>query len=300
MVAKYVTVGLGALGLSAALYLALSWPETHTAEQLDALRSDVQNGETVFLAAGCGSCHSDPKADPTDRLVLSGGRSFETPFGKFYAPNISTSVDHGIGGWSLTDFERALRQGVSPDGAHYFPVFPYTAYQRMTDQDVVDLWAYWQSLEAAHTENQTHDLPFLFGFRQNVGLWKRIFMTRDWAISTELIPEAQRGRYLVEALGHCGECHTPRNAFGGLKPAQWLAGAKNPTGKGKIPNITPASLDWSTAEISEYLSSGFTPDFDVVGGHMALVVENLAQLDQKDRDAIAQYLKAIPAVERPQ
>ena len=300
MVAKYVIVGLGALGLSAALYLALSSPSTHTSKQLDALLSDSQNGKTVFLAAGCGSCHSNLKAEPSERLVLSGGQSFETPFGKFYAPNISTSVDYGIGDWSLTDFERAVRQGVSPDGRHYFPVFPYTAYQRMTDQDIVDLWAYWQGLPAAQSENQTHDLPLLLGVRQNIGLWKRMFMARDWSTSTEVNPEAQRGRYLVEALGHCGECHTPRNGFGGLKRAQWLAGAKNPTGKGKIPNITPASLDWSTAEISEYLSSGFTPEFDMVGGHMALVVENLAQLDQKDRDAIAQYLKAIPAVERPQ
>ena len=300
MVSKYLIFGLGVLPFSAALYLALSWPKTHPAEQLGALRSDVKNGEKVFLAAGCGSCHSNPEADSAERLVLSGGKSFETPFGIFYAPNISTSVDFGLGSWSLIDFERAVRQGVSPDGAHYFPVFPYTAYQHMTDQDIVDLWAYWQSFEAAHAENQAHDLPLLFGFRRNVGLWKRIFMTPDWAISSELLPEEQRGRYLVEALGHCGECHTPRNLFGGLKRAQWLAGATNPTGKGRIPNITPASLDWSMAEISEYFSSGFTPDFDVVGGHMALVVENLAQLDKTDRDAIAHYLKTIPAVQRPQ
>ena len=124
-------------------------------------------------------------------------------------------------------------------------------------------------------------------------------MARNWAIMGDLNPIEQKGRYLVEALGHCGECHTPRNALGGLKHAKWLAGAKNPAGTGRIPNITPASLDWSTEEISEYLLSGFTPEFDMVGGHMALVVENLAQLTPEDRNAIAQYLKIVQAVKVP-
>ena len=209
------------------------------------------------------------------------------------------SVNYGIGGWSLTDFERAVRQGVSPDGTHYFPVFPYAAYQHMRDQDIVDLWEYWQSLPTTDTKNIAHDLPLMLGVRRNLGLWKRMFMARNWAIMGDLNPIEQKGRYLVEALGHCGECHTPRNALGGLKHAKWLAGAKNPAGTGRIPNITPASLDWSTEEISEYLLSGFTPEFDMVGGHMALVVENLAQLTPEDRNAIAQYLKIVPAVKVP-
>jgi mono/diheme cytochrome c family protein len=300
MIAKAIFVGLLAAVCSAALYFVLSAPKAVTPNPLGALIADTINGRAVYLAAGCGGCHSAPQSSQVDNLILSGGQHFETPFGRFYAPNISMSVKNGIGRWSFADFERAVRQGVSPDGAHYFPVFPYTAYQHMRDQDIVDLWGYWQSFPVADTKNQAHDLPLFLGFRRNIGLWKRMFMMQDWAISGDLNPDEQKGRYLAEALGHCGECHTPRNAFGGLQRAQWLAGTKNPVGKGHIPNITPASLDWSVEEISEYLSSGFTPEFDTVGGHMVLVVENLAQLNPQDRNAIAQYLKAVPAVGVPQ
>lgn len=299
MTTKIKYLGLAIAIFSAALYLALSAPGSAKLDQLEALASDTNNGRTVYLAAGCGSCHAAPNASQDEKLVLSGGQQFETTFGQFYAPNISMSVNNGIGGWSLTDFERAVRQGVSPDGTHYFPVFPYAAYQHMRDQDIVDLWAYWQSLPTADTKNISHDLPLILGVRRNLGLWKRMFIAPDWAILGDLNPIEQKGRYLVEALGHCGECHTPRNVLGGLKHAQWLAGAKNPAGKGWIPNITPESLDWSTEEISEYLLSGFTPEFDMVGGHMALVVENLAQLTPEDRNAIAQYLKLVPAVKVP-
>jgi mono/diheme cytochrome c family protein len=107
----------------------------------------------------------------------------------------------------------------------------------------------------------------------------------------------ERGRYLVEALGHCGECHTPRNAFGGLIKSRWLAGAPNPSGRGTIPNITPAKLDWSDGDLKTYFTSGFKPDFDTVGGHMADVIENLKLMPETDLQAIIAYLRAVPAVE---
>jgi mono/diheme cytochrome c family protein len=112
-----------------------------------------------------------------------------------------------------------------------------------------------------------------------------------------LSQEEEQGRYLVEVLGHCAECHTPRNRLGGLQRARWLAGAPNPSGKGNIPNITPAALDWSVGDIAEYLSSGFTPEFDTAGGSMAEVIENTARLTDADRLAIAAYLKRVPAVQ---
>jgi mono/diheme cytochrome c family protein len=111
-----------------------------------------------------------------------------------------------------------------------------------------------------------------------------------------LTPTEARGRYIAEALAHCGECHTPRNGLGGLDRARWLAGAPNPSGQGNIPNITPGKLTWSEAEILEYLTTGFTPAYDVVGGHMAHVVENMAKLPASDRQAVAAYLKRVPAV----
>ena len=296
MTKSLILLGMFLTACFAALYFQVSSPKVTEYENLAALTAEVDNGEKVFLASGCGSCHSDPQASPEQKRVLAGGQLFETPFGRFYAPNISTSRQNGIGNWNLGDFERAIRQGVSPDGAHYFPVFPYTAYQHMKDQDLVDLWAYWQSLPASEQASKNHDLPLPFGIRRNVGVWKWMFVEPGWAITGELSLMEEQGRYLVEALGHCGECHTPRNALGALQTTNWLAGAKNPTGNGRIPNITPAELTWSEEEISEYLYSGFTPEFDMVGGHMALVVENLAQLSQSDRDAIAQYLKKVPAI----
>jgi mono/diheme cytochrome c family protein len=232
-------------------------------------------------------------------LQLGGGQSFVTPYGVFRAPNISMSQNFGIGRWNFTDFETAMRRGISPMGEHYFPAFPYTAYQHMTLQDVSDLWMFWQGLPAVETVSLPHELQLPFGFRRLVGLWKLFVAAPDWHMKSPLDAGQERGRYLVEALGHCAECHTPRNALGGLRSTHWLAGAENPSGKGRIPNITPAALQWSLEEIADYLETGLTPDFDVVGGSMAKVVDNLAKLSPEDRLAIAQYLKALPLIPTP-
>jgi mono/diheme cytochrome c family protein len=126
-----------------------------------------------------------------------------------------------------------------------------------------------------------------------------MFLRDGWVLHDAPTPELERGRYIVEALAHCGECHTPRNLLGGLKTSKWLSGAPDPSGKGRIPNITPAALTWSEDEIVDYLTTGFTPEFDSVGGHMAHVVDNMARLPESDRRAVAAYLKAIPPVASP-
>ena len=115
-------------------------------------------------------------------------------------------------------------------------------------------------------------------------------------VAGPLSPEAERGRYLAEALGHCAECHTPRGPLGQLDRTRWLAGAPDPGGKGRVPNLTPAGLDWSEADLIGYFRTGFTPDFDSAGGLMAEVVQNLAELPEADLAALAAYLKAVPAV----
>ena len=142
-------------------------------------------------------------------------------------------------------------------------------------------------------------IGFPFNIRRSLGIWKRLFVTNDWVITGDLTPEQTRGRYIAEALAHCGECHTPRNALGGLQRDNWLSGAATPDGKGKTPNITPGKLAWSEAEIVEYLTSGFTPAYDSVGGHMAHVVDNMARLPEADRKAVAAYLKLVPAIPAP-
>lgn len=255
--------------------------------------ADAAEGALVFAAAGCASCHTAPAAEAEDKTLLSGGMAFASDFGTFYAPNISPGGE-GIGGWDLPQFTRAVREGVSPEGAHYYPAFPYGSYVKMTDADVADLFAHMQTLPVSDTPSRAHEVGFPFNIRRGLGLWKQLYLDRTYVMANSDDAQLTRGRYLVEALSHCGECHTPRGAQGGVDRDQWLTGAPNPSGKGKIPGITPAQLDWSEGDLVEYFTSGFTPEYDSAGGSMVAVVENLAKLPVEDRQAIAAYLKALP------
>ncbi|WP_071675016.1 cytochrome c [Nioella nitratireducens] len=292
---RFSRVLLGLIVVGAAAGWLLSAPQPLTAADIPDRSPDVAHGEQVFWAAGCASCHSVEDASGDARLVLSGGRSFPSNFGTFYAPNISSDPQHGIGDWSEADFLSAVMRGVSPDGRHYYPVFPYGTYAHAGISDMQDLWAFLQTLPADATPSRPHDVGFPFSVRRGLGLWKRAFLNEDWVVDgSDLSPQVMRGRYLVEALGHCAECHTPRNALGGLERANWLAGAPNPTGEGRIPGISPAHLNWTEADIAAYLGDGFTPDFDSAGGEMAEVITNISQLPDADRAAIAAYLRALP------
>jgi len=273
----------------------LTRPHSDGDAVLSGLTADASRGQQVFTAAGCASCHMADGASGEAKLVLAGGQRFASPFGSFTAPNISMDPDHGIGNWSALDLWNALKHGTSPDGQHYYPVFPYASYIRMTPQQVVDLHAYMQTLPADATPSAPHDVPFPFNIRAALGGWKLLFLREGWVMTGDLTAEESRGRELVEALAHCGECHSPRNALGGVQTgAAWLTGAPNPAGRGTFPDLTPPALDWSTADLVEYFTSGFTPDYDVAGGHMSLVIENLGALPESDREAIAAYLKRLP------
>jgi len=279
------------LGLIAALGgWILSAPKPLDPEALAGLTPDAGRGETVFWAAGCAGCHAAPDAEGEEaRLVLAGGYRMTSPFGTFIAPNISPAPE-GIGGWSTLDLANALIAGVSPKGAHYYPALPYTTYQRMSLQDAVDLKAFMDTLPPSPVASLPHKVGFPFNIRRGLGLWKWMFLEPAYAM-----PEApERGRYLVEALGHCTECHTPRNALGVLDRTAWMQGAPNPSGKGKIPGINSAQLTWSAADIAYYLETGFTPDFDSAGGQMADVIAHMSKLTPEDRNAIAAYLKSVP------
>jgi mono/diheme cytochrome c family protein len=287
---------LGLIGIGAVTGWFLTAPDPLSEAEVQGVTGDAARGALVFAAAGCASCHMAPGAKGEAQKVLSGGQRFATAFGTFVAPNISPDPDHGIGGWTLAAFASAVQRGVSPEGQHYYPAFPYAAYGRATLQDVADLKAHIDTLPPSPEPSQPHELGFPFNIRATLGGWKFLFAGGDWAVPGNLTPTEARGRYIAEALAHCGECHTPRNGLGGLDRARWLAGAPNPSGQGTIPNITPGRLTWSEAEILEYLTTGFTPEYDVVGGHMAHVVENMAKLPASDRQAVAAYLKRIPAV----
>lgn len=272
----------------------LTAPETMATAEVPARDGDPDHGEAVFWAAGCASCHSVDDARGDARLVLAGGRAFPSDFGTFYAPNISPDAEAGIGGWSERDFLNAVMRGVSPGGQHYYPAFPYGTYAHARVEDMQDLLAFLRSLPADPTPSRAHNVGFPFSIRRALGGWKLLYQSDDWAMTGDLEPELARGRYLVEALGHCGECHTPRNPLGGLMRDQWLQGAPNPSGDGRIPGITPATLDWSASDIANYLRDGFTPEFDSAGGEMAEVIQNMSHLPDTDRAAIAAYLRALP------
>ncbi len=287
-------VGLGLAGL--AVFWVITMPHPRDMAAFEGLTGDVARGEQVFWASGCASCHAAEGAKGAATLVLAGGRKFASPFGTFVAPNISTDPVAGIGGWSLTDFVHAVQDGVTPSGQHYFPAMPYVAYARMNKQDVVDLKAYMDTLPGSATVSLPHEVSFPFNIRRTLGGWKFLFTTSDFVMQGDLSEELQRGRYIAEAMAHCGECHTPRNALGGLAMSKWLGGAPMPDGKGRVPNITPAKLTWSADDIFAYLTTGFKPDFDVVGGAMAHVVDNMTHLPEADVRAVVAYLKAVPAV----
>jgi len=262
---------------------------------------EATRGERIFWAGGCASCHARPKAEGPARLELAGGLELKTPFGTFVPPNISSDPADGIGGWSKEDFANAMMRGVSPDGSHYYPAFPYTSYVRMKPADAADLFAFLKTLPAVQGKAPGHALGFPFNIRRGLGLWKLLFLDPAPAVTlaADASEPARQGQYLVEALGHCGECHTPRTMFGagGSDKSQWLAGAKAAEGDGNVPNITTGEGGiggWSEGDIVTFIKDGTTPEFDFVGGSMASVVRNLAQLEDADRQAIAAYLKAIP------
>jgi mono/diheme cytochrome c family protein len=275
----------------------LTAPDPIPEAELASLSGDAARGETLFWASGCASCHAAPDAESSDTPVLSGGEAFVTQFGTFYAPNISPSPA-GVGDWTDAQIVNAVMRGVGREGEHLFPALPYTSYIRAERQDMVDVVAFLRTLPPSDAASLPHEVRFPFGIRRALGGWKLLFLRDDWVLQGDLSPEVERGRYLVEAVGHCGECHTPRNALGGPRTDRWLSGAADPArAEGGIPGIDPGSLDWSEAEIAELLKSGFTPDFDTVGGSMAEVVRNTARLPDEDRAAIAAYLKAVPAVD---
>ena len=261
--------------------------------------ANLAHGAQVFAEAGCASCHAASDAKGDDKLILSGGLAFKTDFGTFYAPNISPGSE-GIAGWSTADLVTAMQMGVRPDGAHYYPAFPFTSYIRMDMTDIIDLKAYLDTLQASDVASKSHDVGFPFNIRRGLGMWKLLFLSPDPVIAVADDPQLQRGRQLVEGAAHCSECHTPRNPIGGLDKSKWLAGGPNPDGEGRIPNITPHDRGiggWTASDIAYYLETGFTPDFDSAGGAMAKVIENTAKLPAADREAIAAYLKAVPAIE---
>jgi mono/diheme cytochrome c family protein len=285
--------------LGCAIFGWLTIPATTAASSLPAYTPDPANGLTAFNAGGCSSCHAVP--GQPDRLKLGGGLAIPSPFGTFYSPNISPDPADGIGRWSEAEFVSAVLKGTSPAGTHYFPAFPYASYAHARVEDIRDLFAYLKTLAPVSGKVRDHAVPFPFHIRRNVGIWKLLFMD-DKPYRPDPARSAQwnRGAYLVGGLGHCAECHSPRNFLGGIVAAQRFAGGPNPEGEGWVPNITQKRLgDWSAKDIAYFLESGQTPDGDTAGGSMVRVIRNISQLSAEDRAAMAEYIKSLPPLEGP-
>ena len=286
----------------AVAFYVLTMPRAIEVSALPTHSPDLANGKYMFTAGGCAECHAAPLKACDDRKtknkeLLAGGRCLKTPFGTFNVPNISPDKETGIGAWSTLDFINAMKLGMAPEGEHLYPAFPYTSYQRMSFEDLSDLKAYLGSLPAVKSEVPEHDLTFPFNIRRGLGLWQRLYVDgKSFVADPGASAAVNRGAYLVLAPGHCQECHSPRNIIGGIIADEAFAGARNPEGKGTVPNITPSSDGigvWSAQDIAYFLETGNTPDYDTVGGSMVAVQENMAKLKPEDRDAIAAYLKSL-------
>ena len=253
---------------------------------------DAKRGQYLAQAGGCLGCHTE---DRKDAVPYAGGRALKTPFGTFYGPNLTPDPKTGLGNWKESDFVRAMRHGERPDGENYFPAFPYPSFTRISDADLADLWAYLRSLKPVTKPNRAHELGVQYRWRGSVTAWKKLnFTPGTGAPVAESSPPVARGDYLVNALGHCGECHTPRDFLGGPRKDRSLAGGKGPNGK-RIPNLTPTRLkSWSDADLKNFLMTGATPDGDAADEMMDEVVRNTtSKLTPQDLAAMIAYLRSL-------
>ena len=283
------------IGVAAWLY----WPVSGypLPQGVNSSRPDiVARGEQLTREAGCVSCHWD---SGHGGQRFAGGRAFKSDFGTFYSPNITPDSETGIGSWSDEDFVAAMKLGRLPGGSNLYPAFPYTSYAKMPIEDMLAIKAYLFAQPAVHQPNKPHELSFPFDQRAALTGWKALFFD-----NSEFKPDpsrdaaANRGAYLVEVMGHCGECHTPRNIFGATIDSRKLGGSQAPI---KAPNITYDRETgigiWSDEELVHFFRTGQKPDFDNAQGEMAEVIEHsLSEMSNEDLAAIVAYLKSVPVL----
>lgn len=257
----------------------------------------VAHGRYLATAADCAACHTAPHGGEP----FAGGYGIDTPLGKIFSTNITPSRTDGIGSYSEEDFARAVREGVAKDGSHLYPAMPYTAYAKITDDDMKALYAYFmQEVKPVEHKPQQTELPFPFSIRAPMAMWNLLFLDKDrFEPNPAKSAEWNRGAYLSEALEHCSTCHTPRNLFMAEAGGQSLAGG--PVGSWYAPNITSNAVSgiggWSDGELTRYLKTGHVAGKAQAAGPMAEAVEDSLQyLPDEDIKAIVTYLKDVPAI----
>jgi mono/diheme cytochrome c family protein len=285
------------LAVAAVGFWWLTRPDALPASAIPSRAPDLANGEVLYHAGSCFACHK-PGAGAAQPSLPSGGTPFKTPIGTFYPQNITPDVETGIGRWSASDFVNAMTRGLSPDGRHYFPAFPYMAYRAMPLADLVDLHGYLMSLPPVKSIAPAHTLPLVGLARRGVGLWKRLAFARaPFAPAPGGSDSLRRGAYLVNAPGHCGECHTPKDWLMREDLARHMAGGPHPGGEGKVPSLRgllAREKYEDAADLALALEHGEEFGYeDISSGGMAAIQENLAKLPPSDRAAIAEYLLSL-------
>ncbi len=271
----------------------LSSSVSNAADPPQALKGAAERGKYVALAADCMSCHTAPDGQP-----FAGGNALISAFGTLYGPNITSDAETGIGAWSKADFERALRSGVRKDGAYLYPAMPYDSYTKMTAADMEDLWTYIHAIPAVKNTVPKNTLPFPLTIRSGMAVWQDLYFTPGpFKPNAGKTAAWNRGAYLVQALGHCTDCHTPRNVAQGLEVQHQLAGAT--IAGWYAPDISNDPLSkltaWKTEDLARYLKTGVGPGNVKAFGPMQEVVhDSLSQLHDADLRAMAIYLKDQP------
>jgi mono/diheme cytochrome c family protein len=277
----------------------LSAPERLPPEAMPAHQADIANGKLMFTIGGCINCHRPPKDQANANPDLpSGGAPLKTPIGILYPPNLTPDPDTGIGKWTHFDFLDATMRGVSPKDTNYIPAFPYTSYSAMKAEDLLDIEAYLMSLPAVKSPAKSHDIWLVPVVRRGVGLWKRFGLdTTPWQPDTARSPSWNRGSYLVNGPGHCGECHTARNIFMIKRSDRQLSGGPHPEGEGRVPslrNLIARSRYKDANDLASAMQYGETLGFDKLSsGGMGDVQAELAKLPASDVQAIAEYLVSL-------
>lgn len=283
-----------AAGLTLALWAVMWLPGAGAADDR------VARGAYLARAGLCIACHTDYDKKGAE---LAGGNPIKVPFGVIYSTNITPDPETGIGHWSDEDFLRAMRSGVGRGGQHLFPAFPYTSFTNMTDADIRALRAYLSTVKPVRRENRTPELTTPFGWRFLLAGWKwRYFEEGPWTPDPDRSAQWNRGAYLVRAVTHCAECHTPRDWAGGLDRGMLMAGAADGPEGETAPNITPHKTtgvgDWSVEDMVELLKSSYKPDGDNVQGLMErVIIHGYEHMTDEDLTAIAVYLRSLPPID---
>jgi nicotinate dehydrogenase subunit B len=279
---------VGGIGVVAGL---LGWRSAIAPVSLTApvySQATIDRGRVLAAAGDCAVCHTAPGGAPN-----AGSRAMETPFGKLYTTNLTPDPETGLGRWSFSAFQRAMREGVSRDGHYLYPAFPYTAFAKTSDDDLQALYAYFMSMPAVRAETPKSELKFPFSIRPLMAGWNTLFHdpTPMQPVATQSA-EWNRGAYLVNGLGHCGACHTPRNALGAEQGGSaFLSGAMIDGWEAPaLTHLSKSAVPWDADELYRYLRQGHTQRHGIAGGSMAEVVRELAQVPDEDVRAMATYL----------